>query len=515
MTAAQDPPGTVGASGLRERIAALVWWAGIVLVGLMALNAVVVSGRVAADMWGSGPDRAGLIWIGIGAVLVAAGLGSLGIVVVLARRGHDALAVAIGIAVIVLTRAVAIVTIPTPLNTDWAAYDSLARILATGGGFDSGRPPGWPVVLGLLYRVGGPNPLLGELANLACAVLVGVLIYLLGRRTFGSVAAAAGLFLWAISPGPALFAAALASEHLYTLLFIAAVAVAVIALDRRWLAWLAVGAILGLSQYVRPVSLILVPAFMALPFLAGLPRRQALAAAISVVVAFAIVLGPSVAWQYTRYGRLTLSTSNYDGWSLLVGLNVEHGGAANRDDLALVGAAQSTVEFHDRSYQLAIERLTGHPESIVILAVPKFQGMWGNSIYGATWTLGVDRRSHPRTAATMGLISQLAYTFTIVLAGAFLFVRRRERDPVALLTILSLGAVALFEVFLEVQPRYHAPFEPLFCLLAGGALAWMAQRRGGRPGAAVSGDRGDGTATRLDPAATRSASDSPTTSRGV
>lgn len=153
--------------------------------------------------------------------------------------------------------------------------------------------------------------MLGELFNLACAVAIGMFVYLLARRSFGSAAAAAALFLWAISPGPALFTVVLASEPLYTLLFLGAVAMSAIALERRWVAWVPVGIALALAQYVRPVGLVLVPAFIVLPFLVGLPRRRAAAAAMTVLVAGAITLAPSVAWQYGRYGKL--SASNLDG----------------------------------------------------------------------------------------------------------------------------------------------------------------------------------------------------------
>jgi len=76
----------------------------------------------------------------------------------------------------------------------------------------------------------------------------------------------------------------------------------------------------------------------------------------------------------------------------------------------------------------------------------------------------------------MTLLSQVGYTTVVVLSAAFLFIRRRRRDPVLLLTALCLEAVAVSELFLEVQSRYHAFFEPLFCLLAGAMVAWLADR---------------------------------------
>ena len=383
---------------------------------------------VLLDVFGGGIDRGGLIYMAVAAVIAAAAVGVLILVVQLARRGNEAWAAGIGLATIGITRAVAIAAIPTPLTTDWGDYHNTAVILASGGGFDSARPPGWPLVLSLLYRVAGPDPLAGEIFALLCAVGVGILIYLIARRWLGDVAAAAGLFLWAVSPGPAAFTAVLASEHLHDVLFLGAFGLALVALERRWVAWLGVGVLLGLAQYVRPIGLVLVPAFALLPFLAGVPRGRAAAAALAMVVAFGVILGPSIAWQYQRYGRVSLSTSNFDGWNLLVGLNVKSGGQYSRDDLALVNAAPNTVEFRDRSYRLAIERLTQHPSAVVTLAVPKFETMWGDSTYGATWTLGSNRSGHPRAAATLTLLSQVAYTAIAVLAAAWLWIRRDRRD---------------------------------------------------------------------------------------
>ena len=55
----------------------------------------------------------------------------------------------------------------------------------------------------------------------------------------------------------------------------------------------------------------------------------------------------------------------------------------------------------------------------------------------------------------------------------------------ACLAVLCLEAVALSATVLEVQSRYHAFFEPILCLLAGAAVAWLAERVR-KPGAASS-----------------------------
>jgi hypothetical protein len=74
----------------------------------------------------------------------------------------------------------------------------------------------------------------------------------------------------------------------------------------------------------------------------------------------------------------------------------------------------------------------------------------------------------------MALLSQLVYAAAFLGACAFMFIRRRARDPTTLLIVLCLGAVGAAEVILEVQSRYHAFLEPLIYLLAGGFVAWVA-----------------------------------------
>ena len=267
----------------------------------------------------------------------------------------------------------------------------------------SARSPGWPYVLSVLYRIGGPDPVFGELANLGFALATGILIYAIARRTIGGVAAAAGLYLWGdlARPGDVRRRTRKrAPLHL---------ALRRLRGPRDACAGSRMGRLdprrdrLGLAQYVRPTGLVIVPAFLILPFLTDMPCRRAGASALAVLLAFAVVMGPAVAWQHERFGSWTLSTSNFDGFNLLVGLNVAHGGGYNREDVALVGADTTTREFRDRSYQLAIERLRRHPGAVITLAVPKFGMMWGDGTYGphgrSTRPTGAsagdgDRRAH-------------------------------------------------------------------------------------------------------------------------
>ena len=450
------------------RIVGLVWL-GIVLLAA-SLSALQLVGEVRRD-----PGLSARVLLTLGACGIA--LAALAIVGILelARRGRVNLALGLSVAALLASRILAIAAIPTPLRTDWVDYHQLGTTLASGQAIDTARPIGWPAVLGVLYRVGGPNPLFGELFNVGAMVVTALLLFWLTRRSYGPVAAVAATFIYAISPAPAIFVAVLASEPLFAALLIGAICLAILAIDRGWRGWIATGLVLALAQYVRPAALILLPAFLALPILTIVPLRRAILPVVLLGSFFVLGLVPNVVSQYERTGRLTLSTSNFDGLNLLVGLNEKSGGSYSREDRALFADVPPTSrEFVDAPYRLALERLRADPLVVVRLAPTKFQRMWGDATYAARFAI-VDNDPADPGRALLTIMSQGIHVLTLVLAFVGVLARRSP-EPVVILIILSLLMATLVAVVLETQPRYHAPFEPLLCLLAGVGLAASRER---------------------------------------
>jgi dolichyl-phosphate-mannose-protein mannosyltransferase len=450
------------------RIVGLIWF-GMVLLAA-SLSALQLVHEVRRD-----PDLSAPVLLTLGALGIALmALATAGIVE-LARRGRVNLALGVSLAVLIAGRVLAIGAVPTPLRTDWRDYHELGTMLASGQAIDTARPIGWPGVLGVLYRVGGPNPLFGELFNVGAMVVTALLLYWLTRRSYEPVAAVAATFLYAISPAPAVFVAVLASEPLFSALLIGAISFAILAIDRGWWGWIASGLVLGAAQYVRPAALILLPAFLALPILTIVPLRRAMLPVILVGTFFVLGLVPNVLSQYERTGRVTLSTSNFDGLNLLVGLNEKSGGSYSREDRALFADVPTTSrEFVDGPYRLAFERFRADPSVVVRLAPTKFQRMWGDATYAARFAI-VDNDPADPGRALLAIMSQGVHVLTLALAlvGVLAW---RSPQPVAILILLFVFMATLVAVVLETQARYHAPFEPLWCLLAGVGIAAAIER---------------------------------------
>ena len=191
------------------------------------------------------------------------------------------------------------------LYEDGAHFHLLAAGLAADfdygpTNFEAARPPGWPMLLAIPYRLLGAHPNVGLVLAAVLAGLSAVALMHLGQRLGldlrqSTIAALAfGFFPWNLVIGAALYA-----ESLFILLTIVLCYVVLVLRDRQsatwW--WLAVGVLAAYATLVRPVMAFWLPALV----LFALGRRIDWRAATCAVVGLAIVFG---AWTWRNYERL-------------------------------------------------------------------------------------------------------------------------------------------------------------------------------------------------------------------
>jgi len=163
---------------------------------------------------------------------------------------------------------------------DAAFFDRWARALAGGGGLEEDvlfQSPLYPLFVGAVYRIAGPEPLAVRLVQLVLGALACGLLALATRRAFGSVAGLAAGILAAASPVWIWFDVSLLKTSLALFLGVALVHLAFRPDDGRARVHggaprdagsegpgglrtaLAAGAAVGLLALVRPNALVLVP----------------------------------------------------------------------------------------------------------------------------------------------------------------------------------------------------------------------------------------------------------------
>jgi hypothetical protein len=304
----------------------------------------------------------------------------------------------------------------------------------------------------------------------------------LARRFVGGQGAAVALYLYAIWPAGALMIVTSLPHTSYEMLVVAAAWAALVTRD-GWKGSALAGVILGVSQYLRPTSPLLLPVVLLARVWPGMPWRRAITSVLVPMVAFfLLVLAPVMAHNVADHGELSVSTSSYGGHGLWVGTDVRSGGTLTEQNSAEVRAmpGKDLWEQSASAGSRAFERVKADPVGIGLLALRKQVTLWGTERYGVQY--GIRRELAENVAHRSSVLPSItsgAFWVLVLAASALgLALRRRAPDGLLLLTVLLVGAVAFLHAFFEVRDRYHSYVVPLLLPFAAvGILAILARLR--------------------------------------
>jgi 4-amino-4-deoxy-L-arabinose transferase-like glycosyltransferase len=379
-------------------------------------------------------------------------------------------------------------------------------------------PVGYPALIGALYALFTPAPLVAMLLN----ALLGSLAALAVHRIAATVATRAGALLAALGvalhPALVAYTPALMTEGVSAALLALAGWFAVRAAHpgatRVWQRLLALGALLGVAVLVRPQTLLIAPLFGALAVRAGAgPRARVFAAALVTAASLFLCL-PWTLRNLARMDRAVLVSAN-GGWNLLIGVvdgatgtfvPIE-GERVPEPCRTVFGEAAKDACF-GRAALLQIARAPGRwlalipsklgftfdyagaagwylhasnpvafPESWKV-ALGIAETSWQRLLLGlallAVWRPRGPRRVPRAFAAGLGglaLFTPAAWvSHLFLLCGALLLGKRLATHPPAALLAAGLGVTALTHAVFFGAGRYSLVVFPLVGALAGGAL---------------------------------------------
>lgn len=373
-------------------------------------------------------------------------------------------------------------TLATPKylpQSDAAQYSELAYNIAHGNGFASRfpqfelhatafRPPLYPFLLGIAFRLFGSQVVVGRIMNLLLGVLVVVLTERLGRRLGGAQVGLIAAFLVALYPPLIVNDVSLLTEPL-SLVFLLAMVLALLR-SRPWLA----GLWCGLLILTRPSA-----QGLAVVILAWAMWRLGWRNALRLVATVGLVVCPWLARNWVQLGSPVLVTSN--GFNLAAMYSPEarasHGFVDSTKDPRF--EAITLTRFDEVKWQAALQKvatdsLKAHPGQVVPVVAnnvvayfeirPSF-GELAEVLDGRNLT--VRARSLP-----------LYYAITICGLVGFWFERRR-RGIILLALIASYFTIA--SLLVVAPPRLRAPFDLICCLTAAFTVqrlcAWTKRRK--------------------------------------
>ncbi len=401
----------------------------------------------------------------------------------------------------------ALCLLPLEPFSDAAWYVNRARAIADGAGYSEGGvptafwPPGWPLLLGGLFKLFGESIAVVKGFNLVCAVIGAWFTLDLGRRLFGSeLAGRAALLIVALYPNHAAYVPVALTEVFYTTLVLAGCWL-VIARPGK-LALPLAGLAFGYSMLVKAQSLILVPTLFAVALLHdGLSWRafwqRTQQGLLVLVFAFAVVL-PWTLRNHAVLGEWVLVSTN-GGITLLTGNNPSARGDYTPDD-PLVTSVPRTVATQvetDREYKLrAVAWIRENPAAFLKLMPSKLYRLWAPD-GEAEWAFQAGFAQYDEWSIwfrTMRWLNQGYYVAMLAgfaWAGWLLATSRAHIGTRRVGWWLLPYGVALYPSLIAVvfsgQSRFHYPVMPFVAMACGWLVTrhaspqLLVQRRGDLP----------------------------------
>jgi 4-amino-4-deoxy-L-arabinose transferase-like glycosyltransferase len=402
-------------------------------------------------------------------------------------------------------------------------YHRLASSLAAGEGLTSplgeptaARPPLYPILLGALYKLTGPDPDVGRALQVLLGVVIVLLVHQLALRFFSPTTALLAAALAAVNPGLVYMSALLMSENLYVILLLLTLIVLAPEFRRseerermgRPTARMATaGLLVGLASLARPTGFVIaiILAGAMLFFAIESAGRRLRKAAVFMALAVAVVapwsvrnyvqLGDFV--TFTTHGGITFYESNnilnYEVPEFRGIVVLPRKAVPEWDKLKDL----PETEYDETAWKMGMDFVRTHPRQFATMAWWKFARFWrvrsGLGIEGAAGPAGAaggaavgpgGSGGGPGGGAPASLLSRVDVfalywipVLPLFVLGLIVTARRfREFLPVYSVVLAHVLTALVFHGSL----RARMPIEPVISLFAAGAFTWIVTRIAGR-----------------------------------
>ncbi len=365
-------------------------------------------------------------------------------------------------------------------------YKHLARLLLQNGFssfFDAssttanpdllGHPPGYSILLALIYSVAGESALTAQLIQIICDSLCTVIVFLIAVELLPLGVGTIAGFMTALAPQPSWNSILLLPDTLAVLPILFAVYLITRASKRPRLATLlAAGACIGISCWLRANALLLAP-FLALllPFVfdRGMPTKMAftlIAGAFLVIapltVRNAVVFGHFIPVSLGAGQTLLEGIADYDEQGRFglpntdMGLIQQEAAVYNRPDYATTLFGPDAIQRDRERLARGFAVIRAHPFWFANVMIRRAASMWRLERVPLIATQNLPSGWTRYVAIAVGAVQRLFVTAVIlplVLAGLIMIVLCRQYRVLAIL--LAVPAYYFFaQSILHTEYRY-------------------------------------------------------------
>jgi len=376
-----------------------------------------------------------------------------------------------------------------PLPDDDAfRYDFAARALADGRGYihlngepTAFWPPGYPLLLALVYTIFGQHVIVAQLLNVAMGTATVVLVFLIGRRTLDERAAFIGAAIVAGFPSLIFFTGVTLSEVAFTFFALLGIYLVVLETQSRQndtFLLVTAGLVLGLATLTRGQALLLPVVVIPFWLASGIDRRGVARRIAVLALGIGLIVAPWTVRNAIELGEPVIISTNA-GVNFWIG---HHEGASGNfgatggDELVFrypeLNSTEREVRVNRDGFREGLQFAVTHPVEELALPLQKLFWLYYNDEEGLRWNDGHGAFVFLNNNVREGLLALSNVYYFAVLSFVVLGVRLwlTLRDPGRALLISLVAYWTLVHLVFFANPRFHAPIMPLAALLAAPAL---------------------------------------------
>jgi 4-amino-4-deoxy-L-arabinose transferase-like glycosyltransferase len=368
---------------------------------------------------------------------------------------------------------------PFHLWSDYRTYDELGWQWTIDGGYYNGEgltayyPPAYPFFLSRLYLMFGHVPITGAVANIFFGMAMVLLAYLIVRKIWNESTARWTMLIMTFFPSQIFFTNLLASEMLFTPLFLSSILLCINAarnsLAQRPLA-VGSGVLLGLATLTRAISKYYLIFIVLYWILQTRDSRRTIRLSLLALIGFAVVVTPWMIRNYYTVGSASINTNT--GINLFIG-NQPGSGMGYNSEIA------DQFDVNNTAMETYIDSVTWHRAWDYILQHPWAFVKRGVVKLGFFYAIDFDALQYGLLAAANESLSNYSvylafpmesyYLVVLSLAslGIIVFLARPHlRNPgghLLLATVLYWSAV---HFLFYGMGRYHFPIVPMLAAFA-------------------------------------------------
>jgi len=363
---------------------------------------------------------------------------------------------------------------------DFEWYEKRAYTLSLGGdyqedGYPTARfPPGYPFFLSSIYRVLGHHNLWAKIANVILSFFLCFLTYRVAKRIKNHHTPQIVLLILCFFPSQIYFTPLLASEILFTFLFLLVLCFLIIQLkeNRRLFFLIFSGVLLGLATLTRGVLLVfpLVILFFFLTF----EKKGFLKEFLIITFSMFLILLPWMLRNQQKFGNFTLSTNI--GASLWVGNNPKSSGDGICPDDSefknIPPDPETQIETDRLCLSLALDYIKRNPISFLKLGIRKLINLIATDMFPVENMLkDLGEKLKWNKYIILAVVAQTYYLLNFFWFGwgVFLYLKRKKIRILSLLFYTIVYWMAIHFVFFGMD-RFHFPVVPISVIFSAFAL---------------------------------------------